>query len=142
METLAFLLLLTMQRKNTGVVSVSKGIFYCGYLVTKRMLHSNDGLQSNTSQYIYIYISGWALALLLGQKNKLARKAEFITQYRYLCHVQNILYSNSVSRLVPIGELRTADFPEKGGMRELTSATAAKCPAKSPRCFVPVAPVL
>jgi hypothetical protein len=34
METLAFLLLVTMQRNNTGVVSVSMGIFDYGYLVT------------------------------------------------------------------------------------------------------------
>jgi hypothetical protein len=38
METLAVLLLVTMQRNNTGVVSVSMGLF--GY-----------GFQSNTSQY-------------------------------------------------------------------------------------------
>jgi hypothetical protein len=29
---------------------------YCGYLVKTRVLHSNDGLRSNTSLYIYIYI--------------------------------------------------------------------------------------
>jgi hypothetical protein len=34
METLAFLLLVTMQRNNTGVVSVSMGMFDYGYLVT------------------------------------------------------------------------------------------------------------
>jgi hypothetical protein len=34
METLAFLLLVTMQRNNTGVVSVSMGIFDYGYVVT------------------------------------------------------------------------------------------------------------
>jgi hypothetical protein len=34
MQTLAFLLLATMQRNNTGVVSVSMGIFDYGYLVT------------------------------------------------------------------------------------------------------------
>jgi hypothetical protein len=34
METLAFLLLVSMQRNNTGVVSISMGIFDYGYLVT------------------------------------------------------------------------------------------------------------
>jgi hypothetical protein len=38
METLALLLLVIMQRNSTGVVSVLR-------------LPSNDGLQSNTSQY-------------------------------------------------------------------------------------------
>jgi hypothetical protein len=56
METLAYLLLVTMQRNNTRVVSVSMELFEYGYLVTTRVLHSNDGLLSNTSQYIYIYI--------------------------------------------------------------------------------------
>jgi hypothetical protein len=51
METLAFPLFVTMQRNSTGVVSVSMGIFDYGYLVTTRVLHSNDGLRSNTSQY-------------------------------------------------------------------------------------------
>jgi hypothetical protein len=49
METLAFLMLVTMQRNNTGVVSVSMELFDYGYLVTTRVLHSNDGLRSNTS---------------------------------------------------------------------------------------------
>jgi hypothetical protein len=40
METLALLLLVTMQRNNTGVVSV-----------LRLRLPSNDGVQSNTSQY-------------------------------------------------------------------------------------------
>jgi hypothetical protein len=52
METLAFLLLVTMQRNNTGVVSVSMELFDYGYLVTTRVLHINDGLRSNTSQYL------------------------------------------------------------------------------------------
>jgi hypothetical protein len=52
METLAFPLLVTMQRNNTGVVSVSMELFDYGYLVTTRLLHSNDGLRSNTSQYV------------------------------------------------------------------------------------------
>jgi hypothetical protein len=34
METLAFLLLVTMQCNNTGVVSLSMGIFFYGYVVT------------------------------------------------------------------------------------------------------------
>jgi hypothetical protein len=54
METLAFLLLVTMQRNNTGVVSVSMELFNYGYLVTTRVLPSNDGLQSNTSLYVYV----------------------------------------------------------------------------------------
>jgi hypothetical protein len=44
METLAFPLLVTMQRKNTGVVSLSMELL-------RLRLPSNDGLQSNTSQY-------------------------------------------------------------------------------------------
>jgi hypothetical protein len=49
METLTFLMLVTMQRNNTGVVSVSMELFDYGYLVTTRVLHSNDSLRSNTS---------------------------------------------------------------------------------------------
>jgi hypothetical protein len=48
METLAFLLLVTIQRDNAGVVSVSMGIFDYGYLVTTAF--------SQTRHYIYIYI--------------------------------------------------------------------------------------
>jgi hypothetical protein len=44
METLAFLLLVTMQRNNTGVVSASMELL-------QLRLPSNDGFQSNTSQY-------------------------------------------------------------------------------------------
>jgi hypothetical protein len=44
METLAFQLLVTMQRNNTGVVSVSMELL-------RLRLPSNDGLQSNTSRY-------------------------------------------------------------------------------------------
>jgi hypothetical protein len=51
METLALLLLVAMQRNNTGVVSVSMGLFDYDYLVTTRRLHSKDDLRSNTSQY-------------------------------------------------------------------------------------------
>jgi hypothetical protein len=51
MGTLAFPLLLTMQSNNTVVVSVSMELFDYGYLVMTRVLHSNDGLWSNTSQY-------------------------------------------------------------------------------------------
>jgi hypothetical protein len=54
METLAFPLSVTMQRSNTEVVSVSIGIFDYGYLVTTRVLHNNDGFQSNTSQYWHV----------------------------------------------------------------------------------------
>jgi hypothetical protein len=43
METLAFQLLVTMQRDNTGVVSVSMELL-------RLRLPSNDGLQSNMSQ--------------------------------------------------------------------------------------------
>jgi hypothetical protein len=46
METLAFPLLVTVQRNNTGVVSVSMELL-------RLRLPSNDGLQSNTSQYVY-----------------------------------------------------------------------------------------
>jgi hypothetical protein len=49
METLAFLLLVAMQRNNTGVVSISMELFDYGYLVVTRVLHSNNGLWSNTS---------------------------------------------------------------------------------------------
>jgi hypothetical protein len=45
METLAFPLLVTMQRNNIGVVSVSMELL-------RLRLPSNDGLKSNTSQYI------------------------------------------------------------------------------------------
>jgi hypothetical protein len=61
METLAFLLLVTMQRNNTGVVSVSVELFDYSYLVMTRVLHSNDGLQLNTSQY-YDIIMVWTLS--------------------------------------------------------------------------------
>jgi hypothetical protein len=63
METLAFLLLVTMQRNNTGVVSVFTELFDYGYLVMTRVLHSNDGLQSNTSQcevckdYLHLHVN-------------------------------------------------------------------------------------
>jgi hypothetical protein len=57
METLVFLLLVTMERNNTGMASVSMELFDYGYLVTTRVLHSNDGFRSNTyNMYIYIYI--------------------------------------------------------------------------------------
>jgi hypothetical protein len=49
-KPLAFLLLVTMQRNNTGVLSVSMVLF--GYLATTRVLHSNDGLRSNKSLYV------------------------------------------------------------------------------------------
>jgi hypothetical protein len=51
METLAFLMLVTIQRNTTGVVSASMELFDYGYLVTTRVLHSNDGLQLNASHY-------------------------------------------------------------------------------------------
>jgi hypothetical protein len=51
METLAFLLLVTMQSNNTGVMSVSMELFDYDYLVATRVLHSNDGLRPNTAQY-------------------------------------------------------------------------------------------
>jgi hypothetical protein len=47
METLAFLLLVTMQRNNTGVASVSMEISIT--------VANNDGLQSNPLQYICVY---------------------------------------------------------------------------------------
>jgi hypothetical protein len=64
--TLCFLLYITLGRPNRKpnfttvgyhatrqyqVVSVSMEPFDHGYLVTSRVLHSNDGLRSNTSQY-------------------------------------------------------------------------------------------
>jgi hypothetical protein len=40
---------------STGVVSVSMKLFDNGYVVTTRVLHSNDSPRSNTSQYIKNY---------------------------------------------------------------------------------------
>jgi hypothetical protein len=66
METLALLKLVTIAtntvgyhaRNSTGVVSVSMELFDHDYLVTTRVLHSNYGLRSNTSQYHmhFIYV--------------------------------------------------------------------------------------
>jgi hypothetical protein len=76
METLALLPLVTIEtntglltidcyatntvgyhaRNSTGVVSVSMETFDHGYVVTTRVLHSNDGPRSNTSQYKNILI--------------------------------------------------------------------------------------
>jgi hypothetical protein len=36
---------------STGVVSISMELFNHGYVVTTRVLHSNNGPRSNTSQY-------------------------------------------------------------------------------------------
>jgi hypothetical protein len=59
METLAFLLLVTMQWNNTGLASISMELFDYGYLVTTRVLHVNDGLRSNVSQYVDGEGHGW-----------------------------------------------------------------------------------
>jgi hypothetical protein len=50
METLAFLLLVTMHRNNTGVVSVSMGIFDYGYLVATafRQTRHNTNYTTNS----------------------------------------------------------------------------------------------
>jgi hypothetical protein len=55
METLALLLLVTMLRNNTGEVGVSMELL-------RLRLPSNDGLQSNTSQY---YPPTYVLVLLM-----------------------------------------------------------------------------
>jgi hypothetical protein len=75
METLAFLLLVTMQHNNTGVVSVSMGIFYYGYLVTIRVLHSNEGLSQTCHnimgicKHMTILIHHWVTFGLLALLN-------------------------------------------------------------------------
>jgi hypothetical protein len=43
-EALAFLLLVTMQRNNTGVVSVSMGIFDYGYVVTAALSQTRHNI--------------------------------------------------------------------------------------------------
>jgi hypothetical protein len=79
-------LLVTMQRNNTGEVSASMEPLDHGYLVTTRVLHSNDGLRSNTSQYIYIYIHGpplWSSGRVPGCK---PRDPEFDSRrYQIFC---------------------------------------------------------
>jgi hypothetical protein len=45
METLAFLLLVAIQRNSTGVVSISMEVFNLRF-------PSNDGIRPNTSQYV------------------------------------------------------------------------------------------
>jgi hypothetical protein len=77
METLAFLLLVTMQRNNTGVVSVFMELFDYDYLVTTRVLHSNDGLRSNTSQYNSMSFLNPTRFLLLGNVGCLHARYEF-----------------------------------------------------------------
>jgi hypothetical protein len=48
METLVFLLLVTMQRNNTRVVSVSMGIFDYGYLVTMAFSQTRHNIYNHT----------------------------------------------------------------------------------------------
>jgi hypothetical protein len=50
METLAFLLLVTLQRNNTGVVSVAMELLDYGYLVTTKYYYVLYILTCNPSQ--------------------------------------------------------------------------------------------
>jgi hypothetical protein len=56
METLAFLLLVAMQRNNTGPASVSMEVFNLRLSSNDKndilRLHSNDGIRPSTSQYV------------------------------------------------------------------------------------------
>jgi hypothetical protein len=68
METLAFLLLVTMQRNNTGLVSISMGIFDYGYLVTTAFSqtgHINNTGVVRVSMGIFDY--GYIVTTAFGQ---------------------------------------------------------------------------
>jgi hypothetical protein len=95
METLAFLLLVSMQRNNAGVVSVSMELFDYGYLVTTRVLHINDGLRSNTSQYIINCIARLEIFTAVTMKNVVfwGIKTQFLIHRR---HIASPLQSNQL----------------------------------------------
>jgi hypothetical protein len=58
METLAFPLLVTKQRNNTGVVSVSMGIFDYGCLVTTAFSQTRYNIRLNTIQNLVVALKG------------------------------------------------------------------------------------
>jgi hypothetical protein len=62
MEKLTFPLLVTMQRNNTGVVSVSMGIFDYGYLVMTRLFIPSGSLMSCgpllcTNPFLFVFLN-------------------------------------------------------------------------------------